>query len=69
MTGLGLVWLGGGPVDRGWTCTGVQCRGDKGDIRVTNLFHGLNRAKHKIALVVKDNPDIFDRLLNVLQRK
>ncbi len=42
---------------------------EPGDIRVTNLFHGLNRAKHKIAVVVKDNPDIFDRLLNVLQRK
>ncbi len=42
---------------------------EPGDIRVTNLFHGLNRAKHKIAVVVKDNPDIFDRLLGVLQRK
>ncbi len=39
------------------------------DARVTNLFHGLNRAKHKIAVIVKDNLELFDRLLGVLQRK
>ncbi len=38
------------------------------DYRVRNLFHGLSRAKNKIALVVYDNIEVFDELLYLLQR-
>jgi len=37
------------------------------DFRVRRLFHGLSRAKRKIALVVKDNEPVFDVLLFILQ--
>ncbi len=36
---------------------------------VRNLFHGLSRAKAKVALVVRENPDIFERLLLIVQGK
>lgn len=35
---------------------------------VRNLFHGLNRAKTGIAIVVLDNEEVFERLLYILQR-
>ena len=38
------------------------------DTRVTNLFRGLSSAKREIAIIVKDNLEVFDRLLGVLQR-
>ncbi len=41
---------------------------DKSVSAVRNLFHGLSRAKKKVALIVKNNPEIFDRLLAILQR-
>lgn len=40
-----------------------------GDGRVRHLYHGLNRAKQKIAVIVKDNPHVFDRLLGLIQKK
>ena len=40
-----------------------------GDGRVRHLYHGLNRAKQKIALIVKGNATVFDRLLGILQHK
>ena len=36
--------------------------------KVRCLFHGLNRAKQQIALVVKNNLSIFDMILQILQR-
>ncbi|MBO4338228.1 MAG: hypothetical protein J5842_09170, partial [Lachnospiraceae bacterium] len=32
-----------------------------------NLYHGLSRAKKRIAIIVKQNTDVFDSLLHVLQ--
>lgn len=40
-----------------------------GDGRVRHLYHGLNRAKNKIALIVIGNIDVFDRLLGILQHR
>ncbi len=37
------------------------------DSRVRNLFHGLSRAKNGIAIIVEDNPAVFDRMLGILQ--
>ncbi len=37
------------------------------DLRVRNLFHGLNRAKQKIAVIIKENTEVFDRILWILQ--
>ncbi|MCR5747203.1 MAG: ATP-binding protein [Lachnospiraceae bacterium] len=36
---------------------------------VRKLFHGLNRAKRSIAVVVKGNESVFYRILGVLQKK
>lgn len=35
---------------------------------VRNLYHGLSRAKKNIAIVVKDNWEVFEALLGILQR-
>ncbi len=37
------------------------------DRRVRNLFHGLSRAKERIAIVVRNNRRVFDVLLYILQ--
>ncbi len=34
---------------------------------VRNLFHGLSRAKEKIAIIVKGNKPVFDQILTILQ--
>ena len=39
------------------------------DSVVRNLFHGLNRAKKRIALIVMNNESVFDRILGILQRR
>ncbi len=36
--------------------------------RIMNLFHGLSRAKEKIAIVVKDNMTVMEQIYRVLQR-
>ena len=36
--------------------------------KVRNLFHGLSRAKKKITILVEGNPNVFDRMLGILQR-
>lgn len=36
---------------------------------VRNLFHGLNRAKSQIALVIMDNESVCDTVLSILQGK
>lgn len=43
----------------------TQHRQDSG---VRNLFHGLSRAKEKIAIVVLDNEPVFERLLSIVQK-
>ncbi|MBP5660041.1 MAG: hypothetical protein J6X08_01770, partial [Lachnospiraceae bacterium] len=42
--------------------------GDDRDFRVKNIFHGLSRAKEKVALVVLSNEQVFDVLLSILQK-
>ena len=37
------------------------------DFRIRNLFHGLSRAKNNIALVVKNNEEVINVLLAILQ--
>lgn len=39
------------------------------DARVRNLFHGLNRAKEGVAIVVLDNEPVFEVMLSIVQRK
>ena len=39
------------------------------DDRVRNVYHGLGRAKKKIALIVKENGQVFDGILDVLQKR
>ena len=34
---------------------------------VRNLFHGLSRAKEKIAIIVKGNKPVFETILGILQ--
>ena len=46
------------------TCT-TACKIRKSDVRV--LFHQLNQAKEKLAVVIKDNPAVYDTILNLLQ--
>ena len=36
---------------------------------VRNMFHGLNRAKSKIAIVVENNEDVFEGFLYIAQGK
>ena len=48
------------------TCT-TMCRDWKSDIRI--LFHQLNQAKEKLAIVIKDNPEVYDTILNLLQKE
>ena len=38
------------------------------DFRVKNIFHGLSRAKERLALVVLGNKQVFDALLWILQK-
>ncbi len=44
-------------------------KNDSSDRRVRNLFHGLSRAKHRVALIVMDNPPVFEALLSIVQRR
>ena len=34
--------------------------------RVRKLFHGLSRAKEKIALVIESDPELFEAVLSLL---
>ena len=38
-----------------------------GEYRVRRLFHGLNRAKTALAVIVKNNPEVFDVMLTITQ--
>lgn len=42
--------------------------GITGDRRVRNLFHGLSRAKQRIALIIISNPEVFEAVLSIVQR-
>ena len=37
--------------------------------QVRNLFHQLNQAKEKIALIVKNNETVYKNMLELLQSK
>ena len=37
--------------------------------QVRNLFHQLNQAKEKIALIVKNNETVYENMLELLQSK
>lgn len=45
----------------------TEGEGDVSDVR--SLFHYLNQAKERLAIVVKGNPDVYAGLMNVLQGK
>ena len=51
------------------TCTTTRRdkKDKKSDVRI--LFHQLNQAKEKLAIVVKDNPPVYDTILNLLQMR
>ncbi len=38
-----------------------------GELRVRRLFHGLNRARNSLSVIVINNPDVFNVLLNIAQ--
>ena len=38
--------------------------GRKSNVRL--LFHQLNQAKEKLAIVIKDNPSVYDTILDIL---
>ena len=40
-----------------------------GQYLVRHLFHGMNRAKYKLAVVVLENEEVFEELLNIVQGK
>lgn len=44
----------------------LRCR-VRGEYRVRRLFHGLNRAKTSLAVIVIKNPAVFDVLLTIAQ--
>ena len=44
----------------------LRC-GAEGEYRVRRLFHGLNRAKSSLGIIVRNNPEVFEVLLSVLQ--
>jgi hypothetical protein len=44
----------------------LRCKAD-GEFRVRRLFHGLNRAKTSLAVIVINNPEVFDVLLSITQ--
>ncbi len=46
----------------------VSCARTQSSSRVSNLFHGLSRAKRQIAILVRGNLPVFDRILGILQR-
>ena len=41
---------------------------EKAPNRVRNLFHGLSRAKNSVALVIKNNEEVLDVILAILQK-
>ena len=45
----------------------AEGEGEVSDVR--SLFHYLNQAKERLAIVVKGNPDVYAGLMNVLQGK
>ena len=46
---------------------GIDSAGGQLYGRVRKLFHGLSRAKEKIALVVDSDPELFEAVLSMLQ--
>lgn len=46
----------------------LRCSAE-GEFRVRRLFHGLNRAKSSLAVIVINNPGVFDVLLTIAQGK
>ena len=47
----------------------LRCLPQKQGGQVRHLYHGLNRARKKVSLIVMDNLPVFDRVLGVLQRR
>ena len=52
--------------DKNLRSDGKGCE-EEGSSPVRNLFHGLNRAKSKIALIVVDNEPVFEVFLGIAQ--
>ena len=54
------------------SCETERTRTTPGEDRKSNvriLFHQLNQAKEKLAIVVRNNPAVYDTILNVLQMR
>ena len=45
----------------------TMSEGRKSNVRL--LFHQLNQAKEKLAIVIKDNPSVYDTILDILQMR
>ncbi len=50
--------------DEGYLCYAYDNNNSNGE-KVKNLFHGLSRAKKRIALLILDNDEMFSRLIEV----
>ena len=52
-------------VKRSYEITRITTSEDrKSNVRL--LFHQLNQAKEKLAIVIKDNPSVYDTILDIL---
>ena len=45
----------------------ATCHDENGNSYVRTLFHKLNQAKEKIAFVIKNNEQVYGKLLDLLQ--
>ena len=55
--------------DTFWYLRNKESEGDKEASRIMNLFHGLSRAKEKIAIVVRGNETLFEQVYCILQKQ
>ena len=46
----------------------TESDGDCGVSRIMNLFHGLSRAREKIAIVIVGNPKLMEQIYRILQK-
>ena len=53
--------------EEGFLKSGLSAENADYTSKVRELYHGLSRAKNKIAIVVKNNEAVFDRIIGVLQ--
>lgn len=49
----------------GYFRSGYSCEGNWSEVR--SLFHQLNQAKEELSIIVKQNEDVYETLLTLLQ--